>query len=336
MIETQSARQVLNQMMVGGWICQAIYVAAELGIADLLAEAPQTAEQLAKRSNAHPGALYRLLRALAGIGIFAEDQQGQFTLTPLAERLRTDTPASQRALATMMGAEFYQTWGNLLHSVRTGEEGFNKHYHMPFFEYMTRHTERHRLYDEAMMGIHSLETEPMLDAYDFSQFRTVADIGGGNGLTIAAVLNRHPHIQGILFDLPAVVDGARPVISAHNLSDRCRMVGGDFFTAVPDNVDAYVLRHIIHDWQDDDAIKILRNCRNAMNPKGRILVVESVIPPGNEPSFGKLLDLMMLLVGGRERTQDDFSRLFSQAGLRLNRVVPTAHEVSVIEGVRQP
>jgi len=323
-------------MIGGGWICQAIYVAAELGIADLLAEAPQTSEQLARRCGAHPGALYRLLRALAGMGIFAEDDQGRFSLTGLAERLRTDALLSQRSLAIMMGAEFYQAWGKLLHSVRTGEQGFKEDFGMSFFQYMTEHPERHRIYDAAMMGIHSLETEPMLDGYDFSEFQTVVDIGGGNGLTLAAVLNRHQNIQGILFDLPGVVDGARPVISALDLCDRCEMVGGDFFSAVPEGADAYLLRHVIHDWQDNEAVAILGNCRNAMHPQGRILVVESVIPPGNEPSFGKLLDLMMLLVGGRERTEGEYGQLFSQAGLKLNRVVPTAHEVSIIEGVRKP
>jgi SAM-dependent methyltransferase len=184
-----------------------------------------------------------------------------------------------------------------------------------------------------MMVYGIAETEPMLDAYDFSDFGTVVDVGGGHGRMLAAILNRHPAIEGILFDLPAVADRSRTIISDLGLSERCRVVGGDFFTFVP-SADAYVLRHIIHDWDDKDAIAILQNCRDAMNPGGRVLVVETVIPPLNEPCFGKWLDLMMLIVGGRERTEEQYRRLFRQAGLTLSRIVPTAHEVSIVEGVR--
>ncbi len=332
MIETKSDPQVLNQMIGSYWITQGIYVAAELGIADLLADGPRTTEDLAADTNTHAESLYRVLRALASIGIFAEDYQGRFSLTPLAENLRSDAPSRQRAFAIMSGAELYQSWGNLLHSVRTGEPAYNKTFGAPFFKYMTEHPDRHSIYDAAMTGIHGVETEPVLDAYDLSLFETVADIGGGNGSALSGILNRHRAVKGILFDLPDVADRARAAISGAGLSDRCEVVGGDFFASVP-AADAYVLRHVIHDWHDDEAISILRNCRNAMNPDGRILVVESVIPPMNEPSFGKWLDLMMLIVDGYERTREQYEQLFSKAGLRLNRVVPTAHEVSVIEGV---
>jgi hypothetical protein len=205
---------------------------------------------------------------------------------------------------------------------------------MPFFQYMTEHPDRHSIYDAAMTVVHGGETEPMLDAYDFSVFRTVADIGGGNGLTLAAILQRHPGIRGILFDLPAVADRARSTILGSGVSERIRVEGGDFFSSVPPGADAYVLRHIVHDWEDREAIAILRRCREAMRPDGKILVVEMVIPPGNEPSFGKWLDLMMLLVGGRERTKEEYGRLFSAAGLKMNRIIPTASEVSIVEGVR--
>jgi ubiquinone/menaquinone biosynthesis C-methylase UbiE len=198
---------------------------------------------------------------------------------------------------------------------------------------MTERPERGKIYDAAMTGVHGGETEPMLDAYDFSPFQTVIDIGGGNGLVLAAILQRHPTVKGILFDLPAVVDRAQTIISDLGLSDRCQIVGGDFFSSVPVGGDAYVMRHIIHDWDDDEAMAILRNCRVAMNPEGRILVVETVIPPANEPCFGKWLDLMMLVVGGRERTEEQYRRLFLEAGLKLNCIVSTTQEISVIEGV---
>lgn len=323
-----------KQMFGGAWITQGISVAAELGIADLLAEGPLTAEELASRTATHSGALYRVLRALAGIGIFAEDSQGRFSLTPLADLLKSDTHQSQRSIAIMMGAELHATWGELLHSVRTGEPGFHKRFGKRFFEYMQEHPERHDIYDLAMTGVHGGETEPMLDAYDFSAFRTVVDVGGGNGLLLASVLRRHPAVQGILFDLPAVADRARSTVSATDVSGRLRIEGGNFFSGVPAGADAYVLRHIIHDWEDQDAIAILGECRKAMAPDGRVLVVEMVIPPANEPGFGKWLDLMMLLVAGRERTQEEYSRLFSEAGLTMSRVIQTSSEVSVIEGVR--
>jgi len=323
----------LMRQMVGAWITQAIYVASELGIADLLVEGPRTAEELAEQTNSHGGGLYRVLRALASIGIFSEDAQCRFSLTPIAECLLSDRPDSLRPFGIMMGAEFYQSWGNLLYSTQTGEEGFKKRYGVPFFQYMTEHPERHTIYDAAMMVHGIAETEPMLDAYDFSVFKTVVDVGGGHGRMLAAILKRNPTVEGILFDLPAVADRSCEIISGLGLSGRCRIVGGDFLKSLP-AADAYVMRHIIHDWDDDDAITILRNCREAVNPDGRILLVETVIPPMDEPCFGKWLDLMMLIVGGRERTEEQYRRLFSQAGLGLNRIVPTAHEISVIEAVR--
>lgn len=332
MTQAQTFQALLKQM-IGGWTTQAIYVASELGIADLVAEDPKTAEELAQQTKVHSGALYRVLRALATIGIFAEDADRRFSLTPLAESLRSDVPGSLRAFGIMLGAEFYQSWGELLYSVQTGDQGYQKRYGVPFFQYMTEHPERHAIYDAAMMVHGIAETEPMLDAYDFSVFRTVVDVGGGQGRMLAAILERYPTVEGILFDLPAVVDRSVAIISELDLSERCRIVGGDFFSSVP-AADAYVLRHIIHDWDDKDAVTILRNCRDAMNPGGKVLVVETVIPPLNEPCFGKWLDLMMLIVGGRERTEEQYHRLFQQAGLKLNRIVPTAHEVSIIEGVR--
>ena len=330
-VDIQSSKRLL-ELTIGGWFTQAIYVAAELGIADLLIQGPRTAEELAEEADAHSGALYRVLRALASVGIFSEDEDSRFSLTPIAENLRSNVPNSLRSFAIMTGAEFYQSWGNLLYSAKTGKEGYDKTYGKPFFQHMTEHPDRHAIYDKAMM-IHGIaETEPMLDAYDFSAFETVMDVGGGNGMMLAAILNRHPTVSGILFDLPAVADRAKATFSDPDLSDRCPIVGGDFFISVP-SADVYVLRHIIHDWNDNNAISILSNCRKAMNPDGRILLVETVIPPFNEPCFGKWLDLMMLIVGGQERTEDQYRQLFLRAGLKLNRIIPTAHEISIIEAV---
>jgi hypothetical protein len=331
--EQKSSTEFFKQMFGGAWITQGLSVAAELGIADLLAEQPCTAQELANKCGADAGALYRVLRALAAVGVFAEDEHGKFALTPLAELLRSDVPGSQRAMAIMMGAELHAAWGELLRSVRTGEAGFQKRFGKHFFQYMEEHPDRHLIYDAAMEAVHGMETEPMLDAYDFSAFGTVVDIGGGNGSTLCGILRRHPAIQGILFDLPAVAERSRSGLVGSSVADRLRIQGGDFFTAVPPGADAYVLRHILHDWLDPDAVAILRNCREVMTPASKLLAVEMVLPLGNKPSFGKWLDLMMLLVSGRERTEKEYRRLFSDAGLKLTRVIPTSSDVSIVEGM---
>jgi SAM-dependent methyltransferase len=330
----ESAEQVLNRMIVGAWPTQAIYVAAEIGIADLLAAGPVRVEELAGKLGVHARSLYRLLRALAGTGLFCEDEAGRFSLTPMGELLASDTPGSKRSLARMAGAELYRSWGNLLSAVKTGSPAFDEVFGKSFFHYMDANSDRWRIYDEAMTGIHDPETRPVLDAYGFDSFRTVVDVGCGNGLALAATLDRHPGLQGVLFDLPSVVERARGKLNGNGASDRLRFVGGDFFDSVPLGCDLYLLRHVIHDWDDRDAVTILKNCREAMTPGGRVLVVETVISSGNEPCFGKWLDLMMLVVGGRERTKEEYADLFSQAGLHLARVVPTSHEVSIVEGVR--
>ncbi len=328
----ESKLKFFRDVFGGAWITQGIAVAAELGIADLLTAGPRSVHELAAVTHTRPEALYRILRALASMGIFAQESDGRFSLTPLAELLRTDGPNSQRAYAMMMGAEFDAAWGELLHSAQTGEPGFQKRFGMPFFQYMLKHPERHGAYDVAMTIVHGRETEPMLDAYDFTNCRTVVDVGGGKALLLAALLRRYPDVQGILFDLPAVAERTSATVLRSGIQNRCRLVGGDFFEAVPRGADAYLLRHIVHDWEDAEAVRILRNCREAMSPDGKVLVVEMVIPPGNAPAFGKWLDLMMLLVGGKERTQEEYAALFAAAGLRLSRVIPTAAEVSVLEG----
>jgi SAM-dependent methyltransferase len=331
---TENTEQILSRMIVGSWVTQAIYVAAEIGIADLLGGGSRMADELARETRMDSASLYRVLRALASVDIFREDDEGRFSLTPMGKLLGSDAPGSKRALAIMAGAEFYRSWGGLLSSVETGGAAFDKVFGKPFFHYMRANPDRWQIYDAAMTGVHDSETKPVLDAYDFASCRIIVDVGGGNGLALAAILRRHPDIQGVLFDLPAVANRAEKSMAGSVVSDRCRVVGGDFFHSVPSSGDTYLLRHVIHDWEDGEAVTILRNCRDAMQPGGKVLVVETVIPSGNEPCFGKWLDLMMLVVGGRERTKEQYVELFSAAGLQLTRVVPTDHEVSIIEGVR--
>ena len=233
----------------------------------------------------------------------------------------------------MRGEWQYEAWGKLLHSIQTGEPAFEKIHGMPLFEFLARHPDKGRLFDAAMTGVHGRETTAMLESYDFSGIGTLADVGGGNGEVLSSILKAYPNMRGILFDLPAVAERTRANIEAAGLTDRCRVVAGSFFASVPAGADAYLLRHIIHDWDDEKSLTILRNCRTAMGEAGKLLVVEGIVPPGNEPSVSKFFDLAMMVVpGGMERTEEEYRRLFEAAGFRLKRVAPTTSWVSVIEG----
>jgi len=327
-----SAHQQIDEMITAYWVSQAIYAAAKFGIADELKDGPKSVEQLAEATSTNPDALYRLLRALASQGIFAEGEPRHFALTPLADVLRSDVPGSKRALALMAGDEQFRVWAEIDYSIQTGNIAFDKVYGKPIFEYLGQNPDKARIFDAAMVGIHGRESDIILDAYDFSQFGVIADIGGGNGSQITGILQRHPAMKGILFDLPHVIEAARDRIASANLADRCQLVGGSFFEAVPEGADAYMLRHIIHDWDDEKSHSILQSCHRAMPANSKLLVVESVIPPGNDPFIGKLLDLVMLLIpGGKERTENEYRTLFGKAGFELERVVPTAGEVSIVE-----
>jgi hypothetical protein len=330
MAETADLKTQMNQMIRGYWTTQAIFVAAELRIADMLADGPKRPDELARQTGAKADMLYRVLRALASIGIFAEDDEGRFMLTPLAETLCGDS--GQRAYARLHGQELYQSWSKLLEAVRTGNAGFVEAFGVSAFDYFHKNPDRGAVFDRAMTGHHGPEADPMLDAYDFSGFKDLVDVGGGNGSLLMAILKRHPHMRGVLFDLPAVVDRARGTVESEGLQDRCRLEGGNFLESVPAGADAYLLRHVVHDWRDEDAATMLRNCGSAMNPDGKVLVVEIVVPAGNDPSFAKWMDLMMITYGGKERSEKQYRELFALAGLRLNRIVPTRAGISVIEG----
>ncbi|MEA2565547.1 MAG: hypothetical protein QOD49_724, partial [Actinomycetota bacterium] len=315
------------------WVSQMVHVAAKLGLADRLADGPKTADELAQATETHARSLYRLLRALASVGIFSEDDDQRFSQTPLSEILRRDVPGSQWAMAVMMGDEHYHAWGDLLESVRTGRTAFDRLYGKPMFEYLGEHPEQAEVFDAAMTSIHGRETQAVLDAYDLSGIGVLADIGGGNGSNLTGILGRYPEMKGVLFDLPHVVGRAAVNLDKAGLSNRCEVVGGDFFGPIPVEADAYFLRHIIHDWDDEKAGLILRNIRTSMPRRAKLLVVEHVLPPGDEPSFGKLLDLnMLLLPGGVERTAEEFRRLYEGSGFRLSRIVPAQGDLSVIEG----
>jgi SAM-dependent methyltransferase len=326
---------VLMQMMDGIKVTQLIYVAAKLGLADLLVDGPKSSEELAAAADAHPGALYRVLRALAGVGIFHEISGGRFDLTPLAEPLRSDIPGSLRAWAMVCGGDWHmRTWSDLLYSVKTGQAAFPHVHGMGTFEYFQHHPEKGAVFYEAMTNLTAQVSGAVLAAYDFSDLRKIVDVGCGVGTFTTAILGAHPHLTGTLFDIPPVIEQARQVVGASGLAGRCDFVAGDFFQSVPSGGDAYVLKNIIHDWNDEKAITILRNCRQSMAADGRVLIVEMVVQPGNDPSPAKMFDITMLVAeGGQERTEAEQQRILQAAGLRLSRVVPTPSPVSVIEAV---
>lgn len=329
-----SPSEALRRMIHGYQMSQALYVAATLGVADLLANGPRDVEELAEHTGTHAPTLYRLLRLLASLGVFAEDDAGRFGLTPLAECLRSDVPGSQRAWAIMVcGPTFWSSWGELQHSVRTGETAFPKVHGMSNWDYRAQHPEEGAVFDAAMTANTALESAAVAGGYDFSGIGVLADIGGGQGLLLATILAANGSMRGILFDQPQVVAGASELLTRAGVADRCDIVGGDFFESVPSGADAYLLKSVIHDWDDEQAVAILRTCRSALADGAKLLLVERIIRPGNTPDPAKFIDLLMLVMnGGRERTTDDFGRLLAAAGFRLSGVVPTGGALSVIEG----
>jgi hypothetical protein len=322
-------------MLNAHFLAQALHVAAMLRIADLLADGPKSVEELAQASSAHPPSLYRLLRMLAGAGVFAEDEPGRFMLTPLAATLRTDTPDSVRDWALFIAAPpVWAAWGVLLHSIRTGESAFEHAFGMPLFKYMSDHSELARSYNKWMAKQSELQNAAVLASYDFSVHRRIVDVGGGQGATLVSILHTHPHVTGVLFDLPQVVSNA---LVPETLTERCEIVAGDMLQSVPAGADAYVLKRVLMDWGDELAIKALMNCRDAMQQDGKLLVIEPVVPEGNEPSVSKFLDLTMLALqhGGRVRTEGEHRTLFEAAGLQLTHVIPTASPLRLLKGSRR-
>jgi hypothetical protein len=319
-------------MLTGYWISQSIYVAAKLNIADTLVAGPRDAKEIAAATGADPGAVHRLMRALASVGVFSQDTPGCFGLAPLGELLRTDRPGSMRSLALMYGNEQFRSWGDALHSVNTGEPAFPRQFGMDYFDYLEAHPDSDEVFNEAMGGITVQITGAVTDSYEFGSFATIVDVGGSYGALLTAVLRSAPHAHGILFDQPHVIARATEHLAAAGIADRCTTVGGDFFVEVPAGGDAYVLSQIIHDWDDERCIQILGACRRAINPDGRLIVVDFVLPETNEPSLGKWLDLhMLVLLGARERTAEEFRALFAAAGFELTRIVPTMAGPSVVE-----
>ncbi|MDJ0590418.1 MAG: methyltransferase [Pleurocapsa sp. MO_226.B13] len=336
--EDSALRDTLFQAIAGMSITQLIYAVAKLGIADLLKDGTKSYEELAESTQTHAPSLYRILRTLASMGIFAEVDNCHFQLTPLAEYLRSDIPHSMRGLAIWMGGENFrwQTWDKILYSIKTGKPAFDYVNGMSLFDYFEHHPEAATVFNDAMTSTSAIYNSAIVADYDFSSIKTLVDIGGGQGYFLTAILQANPHLQGIVYDLPHVVSVATRQIDALKLNQRCTIASGSFFESVPSGGDTYMMKLVLHDWDDRQAIQILKNCHAVMGENSKILVIENLIPSGNQPSIGKLTDIEMLLMtsGGRERTQDEFAQLFATAGFQLTKITPTSCPLSAIEGIK--
>ena len=332
--ELQAApRAAMMHMIHGFMISQAIYVAAKLGLADLLQDGPRSSRDLACATSMHAPSLYRILRMLAAIGVFTETEEDLFGLTPLGETLRTEAAGSLRPLATCMGAQCnWQAWGDILHSIKTGESAFEHVFGTAYFQHLDRHPDNAKQFVEAMNCCSTLYNEAIVRAYDFSPFGKVVDIGGGQGRLVTAILKANPTTRGVLFDTPHLTPGAERLFEQEGVSMRAEAMAGDFLESVPEGGDAYLLKHIIHDWDDSRAIEILKNCRRSMNETARLLLIEEIVTSDEEFAPAKLLDIQqMVMQGGRERSIEEYRKLLEAAGFELTAVVKTQSSLSIIE-----
>jgi hypothetical protein len=321
------------QIISGFWISRAVYVIGKLGIPDLLQTGPKTAAELASATNTHAPSLFRILRALVSVGVLNSSDGERFAQTPLSETLVTDAPGSLRWFAiSELGQEHYPAWGNVMHSVKTGEIAFDDFFGVDIWKYFQQNPEDAAVFNNSMSNITAAANEAITSLYDFSQFGTLVDVGGGHGGLITSILKQNPELKGVLFDAPEVIEGARPKIEAAGLANRLETVAGNFFQSVPAGGDAYIMKWIIHDWDDEKSNTILRNCRSQMPANGKLILVDSVVPETNEPHFSKFIDLnMLVMTGGKERTEKEFAQLLADAGFKLLRVIPTDLPTSIIE-----
>ncbi|MCP9495268.1 MAG: acetylserotonin O-methyltransferase [Pyrinomonadaceae bacterium MAG19_C2-C3] len=334
-VKPEPPEAFLTQVAFGALMSQALYIAAKLGIADLLKDKPQPVSALAAATATHEMSLYRVLRSLAGIGVFQEVEPEVFALTPHAEPLRSDAPGSMRNGVIFMGEEWHwRVWGNMLHSVRTGKPAWGHVHGAEVFDYFTMNPEQAEIFNRAMTDM-SVSTAPaVVEAYNFNGIGTLCDIAGGHGYLLAQVLKANPDVKGILFDMPQVIAGANAVLDGQGVTERIEKVAGDFFESVP-SADAYMMKHIIHDWDDERAIVILQSIHAAMNREGKVLIIETVVPEDNEPHYSKLLDLEMLTSpGGVERTAGQYRELLAHAGFKLTSIIPTKSPFSIVEAVK--
>ena len=320
------------ELLFGLIVSQGIYVAAKLGIADLIAKTPMNADELAAATNTHPQSLRRMLEMLASKGVFTEGKDGTFHNSPMSATLCSDAQPSMRDTSLMLGARFVRNaWGELLDAVCTGEPAFERIHGMSLFSYLLANPEDAAVLSAGMTSGSSLDVAAVIAAYDFSKFHTIVDVGGSHGALLAGILGANPNLHAILADMPPVVASA-DLLRKSAVADRCEFAGIDFFQTVPQGGDAYILKWVIHDWSDDDALKILHNCRRAIKPEGTLLLIEHILKPANEFDLGRMLDVgVMTLAKGRERTEREYQQLLQSAGFALRRVIATGALLSIIE-----
>jgi len=333
----ETPAESLQRLVAGSHVSQAISVAATLGIADLLADGPRSSDELAAATNAHPPSVYRLLRALAAVGVFHEEDDRRFSLTPTGDLLRSDAPGSVRGWATFLGRPYIrESWSALEHSVRTGENAFEHVHGTDVWRYRAERPDESEIFDRAMQSMTGGVNKALVSAYDFGRFGTVVDVGGGNGALLAGLLAANPELRGIVFDQEHVVANAGPVLAAAGVAGRCEIVSGSFFEEVPRGGDAYVMKSIIHDWDDERSTEILQVCRRAMSDSAMLLLIERIVEAPNEGWRTKFMDLNMLVnPGGQERTLGEWETLLERAGYNLVEVTPTQAGVAVIAGSPQ-
>jgi hypothetical protein len=322
------------ELITGMWTAQAIGVAAQLGFADIIGDGTADFAEIARKAGSAPEPTYRLLRALTTVDLFEELPRRRFRLTAFGQCLRSDAPISVRAMAIFQTQHNWSHWGELLHSVKTGETGVAKVRGESMFDFMSRpeNAEAQKQFDLFMTGVSSFEVSAFVSAYRFDSFKVIADVGGGQGSLLAAILASAPGTRGIIYDQPQVVAKARETFTRAGLADRVDIQGGDFFAAAPSGADAYVMKHIIHDWDDEASMKILKHIRKQIPADGRLILLETVVTPPGDRNFSKVLDLEMLVApGGKERTSEEYAELFASCGFRLERIVPTVTMASVIE-----
>ena len=330
-----AAQQLLSQLLFGKQLTYCLSGVARLGVADHMGGEPQPVEEIAAAVGAHAPSLYRVMRLLASFGVFREEQGRKFALTPAGELLRSDAPGTIRYFAMMFGDEWttraYERFTDVL---RTGKDGITQAYGKDVFDLLTEKPEQLATFQAAMSSSSALAARVVIEAYDFSGIKRLADVGGGHGGLLASILRRYPEMQGVLFDRPEVVAGVPPG-QFDGCQDRIAIEPGSFFERVPEGCDAFIMKHIIHDWGDEQCHTILRLMRDQLPANGRVLICDMVVSDEPGPTPAKLLDIEMLVVtvGGKERTEQEFRDLFASAGLKLNRIVPTARPICVIEAV---
>jgi ubiquinone/menaquinone biosynthesis C-methylase UbiE len=339
-VKAQSANipQVLMQMATGFWISQTLYTVAKLGVADFLTEGPRKIRDLAEKVGANEDYLYRVMRTMAGMGVFQELAERAFGLAPLSERLVSTHPNSMHPVILMLGEENYQAWAKLYEATKSGGDPFEMLYGMHAYDYFKENPEAGETFNRAMAVLARNDQSLIADVYDFSGIHRIVDVGGGNGMLLATILKRHPHLSGILFDLPQVMAEAEQFLSQQDVKGRYTLASGDFFEAVVAGGDAYILSHIVHGFSDELSGKILKSIYKVLPAKGKVLLVEEVLQPGQDPAAikTKLMDLNMLVMtpGGRDRTREEFAALLRESGFELTDIFPTASGTCVIEAIK--